>query len=76
MYPPEAENAHAASRPDRPGQCGGEPDRRAPVGELLPEPDDLARLPVALAQMPVVEGQHRESGLVDRWGEKVWRPAP
>jgi hypothetical protein len=74
---PENMTAGQGESPDRePGrvyfrQGRSEPDRGLPVGELLPDADDLARLPSALPKTAVVEGQDSEPGLVESLREQV-----
>src|SRR6185437_13991264 len=54
-----------------PGQRPGAADRGPPVGELLADALHLARLPAALAQVAVVEGQDAEPGFGEPPGEHV-----
>ncbi|KPI06093.1 hypothetical protein OK006_6522 [Actinobacteria bacterium OK006] len=52
-------------------QTGCALDRGVPVGDLLVEADDLARRAPALLEPSVVEGQDRETGVVESRGEQV-----
>ena len=74
---PEHVACRGGKAPDRdPGRVDSGPrpgaaDRGPPVGELLADALHLARLPAALAQVAVVEGQDAEPGLGEPPGEQV-----
>jgi hypothetical protein len=52
-------------------QGRGEPDRGLPVGELLPDADDLARLSTAVPETAIVEGEDGEPCVVESLREPV-----
>src|SRR5215472_2684359 len=75
------DSEHVAARDgERPGrepgrvdswQAGRELDCGLPVGELVPDPDNLPWLASALHQTAVVHGEHGEPGLVEALCEQV-----
>ena len=63
---PDREPVRIDSRQGR-----GERDRGLPVGNLVPDGQDLARAPTALTKMAVVEGEDGEPGVVESLREQV-----
>jgi hypothetical protein len=66
-WPPEAEKLRNASLTGSTSGEARERDRGLPVGELLPDAQDPARLSTVLADSPVVEGKHAEPVGLDYW---------
>jgi hypothetical protein len=63
---PDRDSGRVDSRQGR-----GERDRGLPVGELIPDAHDLARLATALPEMAVVDGEDGEPGVVESLREQV-----
>ncbi len=72
MWPPESEKPQIATLVgSTSGRVRANCDRGVPVGVLFADADDLPWLTAALPETAVVEGEHREPGLVEQRGEPI-----